>query len=89
MTFVSKRFNNTGNGMIVTGDLTIKDITKEIEFPLFYLGKQDTGRGYPSAAFEGEITIKRTEFGVGKEGVSLGDEVTIEFSLELNPKKEE
>ena len=78
MTFVSKRFNNTGNGMIVTGDLTIKDITKEIEFPLFYLGKQDTGRGYPSAAFEGEITIKRTEFGVGKEGVSLGDEVTIE-----------
>ena len=89
MTFVSKRFNNTGNGMIVTGDLTIKDITKEIEFPLIYLGKQDTGRGYPSAAFEGEITIKRTEFGVGKEGVSLGDEVTIEFSLELNPKKEE
>ena len=89
MTFVSKRFNNTGNGMIVTGDLTIRDITKEIEFPLIYLGKQDTGRGYPSAAFEGEITIKRTEFGVGKEGVSLGDEVTIEFSLELNPKKEE
>ena len=89
MTFVSKSFNNTGSGMIVTGDLTIKDITKEIEFPLIYLGKQDTGRGYPSAAFEGEITIKRTEFGVGKEGVSLGDEVTIEFSLELNPKKEE
>jgi K(+)-stimulated pyrophosphate-energized sodium pump len=89
MTFVSKSFNNSGNGMIVTGDLTIKDITKEIEFPLIYLGKQDTGRGYPSAAFEGEITINRTEFGVGKEGVSLGDEVTIEFSLELNPKKEE
>ncbi|MBT7242374.1 MAG: sodium-translocating pyrophosphatase [Flavobacteriaceae bacterium] len=89
MTFVSKSFNNTDNGMSVTGDLTIRDITKEIEFPLFYLGKQDTGRGYPSAAFEGEITIKRTEFGVGKEGVSLGDEVTIEFSLELNPKKEE
>ena len=89
MTFVSKSFNNTGNGMSVTGDLTIRNITKEIEFPLIYLGKQDTGRGYPSAAFEGEITIKRTEFGVGKEGVSLGDEVTIEFSLELNPKKEE
>ena len=89
MTFVSKSFNNTDNGMSVTGDLTIRDITKEIEFPLIYLGKQDTGRGYPSAAFEGEITIKRTEFGVGKEGVSLGDEVTIEFSLELNPKKEE
>ena len=89
MTFVSKSFNNIGNGMSVTGDLTIRDITKEIEFPLIYLGKQDTGRGYPSAAFEGEITIKRTEFGVGKEGVSLGDEVTIEFSLELNPKKEE
>ena len=89
MTFVSKSFNNTDNGMTITGDLTIRDITKEIEFPLIYLGKQDTGRGYPSAAFEGEITIKRTEFGVGKEGVSLGDEVTIEFSLELNPKKEE
>ena len=89
MTFVSKSFNKTSDGMVVTGDLTIKDVTKEVELPLIYLGKQDTPWGFPSAAFEGEITINRAEFGVGETGGLLGDDVTVDFSLELNPKKEE
>ena len=89
MTFVSKSFNKTSNGMVVTGDLTIKDVTKEVELPLTYLGKQDTPWGFPSAAFEGEITVNRAEFGVGEAGGLLGDDVTVDFSLELNPKKEE
>ena len=89
MTFVSKSFNKTSDGMVVTGDLTIKDVTKEVELPLTYLGKQDTPWGFPSAAFEGEITVDRSEFGVGEKGGLLGDDVTVDFSLELNPKKEE
>jgi K(+)-stimulated pyrophosphate-energized sodium pump len=89
MTFVSKIFNKTSDGMLVTGDLTIKDVTKEVELPLTYLGKQDTPWGFPSAAFEGEITVNRAEFGVGEAGGLLGDDVTVDFSLELNPKKEE
>ena len=89
MTFVSKSFDKTSDGMLVKGDLTIKDVTKEIELPLTYLGKQDTPWGFPSAAFEGEITVNRAEFGVGEEGGLLGDDVTVDFSLELNPKKEE
>ena len=89
MTFVSKTFNKTSDGMVVTGDLTIKDVTKEVELPLTYLGKQDTPWGFPSAAFEGEITINRADYGVGEKGGLLGDDVTVDFSLELNPKKEE
>jgi len=89
MTFVSKSFNKTSDGMVVTGDLTIKDVTKEVELPLTYLGKQDTPWGFPSAAFEGEITINRADYGVGEKGGLLGDDVTVDFSLELNPKKEE
>ena len=89
MTFVSKSFHKTSDGMLVKGDLTIKDVTKEIELPLTYLGKQDTPWGFPSAAFEGEITVNRSEYGVGEEGGLLGDDVTVDFSLELNPKKEE
>ena len=89
MTFVSKSFNKTSDGMVVTGDLTIKDVTKEVELPLTYLGKQDTPWGFPSAAFEGEITVSRSEFGVGEKGGLLGDDVTVDFSIEINPKKEE
>ncbi len=89
MTFVSKSVNKTSDGMIVTGDLTIKDVTKEVELPLAYLGKQDTPWGFPSAAFEGKITVNRAEFGVGEAGGLLGNDVTVDFSLELNPKKEE
>jgi K(+)-stimulated pyrophosphate-energized sodium pump len=89
MTFVSKSFNKTSDGMVVTGDLTIKDVTKEVELPLTYLGKQDTPWGFPSAAFEGELTVSRSDYGVGEKGGLLGDDVTVDFSIEINPKKEE
>ncbi len=89
MTFVSKSFNKMSDGMVVTGDLTIKDVTKEVELPLTYLGKQDTPWGFPSAAFEGELTVSRSDYGVGEKGGLLGDDVTVDFSIEINPKKEE
>jgi len=74
------------DGMLVVGDLTIKDVTKEIELPLTYVGKFEN-EDFASAAFEGSIVIDRAEFHVGEAGGMLGDEVTIDFSFELNPKK--
>jgi len=89
MTFISTDISKTKDGFIAKGNLTIKDVTKEVSLPVTYLGQQETPWGFPSAALEGEIVINRAEYNVGEEGGLLGDEVTINFSVELNPKKEE
>jgi len=89
MTFTSTDITKTKDGFVAKGNLTIKDVTKEVSLPVTYLGKQDTPWGFPSAALEGEIVINRAEYHVGEAGGLLGDDVTINFSIELNPKKEE
>jgi len=87
ITFVSKSMTKTLDGLLVKGDLTIKGVTKEVALPLTYLGKQDTPWGFPSAAFEGSIVVNRIDFTIGESGGMLGDDVTINFAFELNPKK--
>jgi len=87
--FVSNDISKSETGYTAKGQLTIKDVTKEVELPFTYLGKQDTPWGFPSAAFNGVITVNRADYHIGEAGGLLGDDVKIEFSIELNPKKEE
>ncbi|MGB0895952.1 MAG: YceI family protein [Flavobacteriaceae bacterium] len=88
LTFVSHKITETPHEILAQGQLTVKGITKDVLLSMKYLGQQATPWGYPSAAFEGEITINRSDFNVGESGGLLGDEVKVEFSIELNPKKE-
>ena len=57
------------------GKLTIKNVTKNIEFPF-------TAEGKPGGAlFTGDFEIKRSEYGVGKEGGALSDKVKVSLSV--------
>ena len=59
---------------IFKGNLTIKDITKPIEFPFTAEGK-DGG-----ALFAGEFEINRIDFGVGKESATMANKVSVSLS---------
>ena len=63
--------------------------TKEVELPFNYFGKQDTPWGFPSAAFAGAIIINKNDYGLTQGGTMLGEDVRIEFSVELNPRPSE
>jgi K(+)-stimulated pyrophosphate-energized sodium pump len=89
ITFSSNDISKTKDGYIANGQLTIMGVTKDVELPFNYFGKQDTPMGYPSAAFAGGIIINKNDFGLTYGGAVLGEEVKIEFSAELNPKTEE
>ena len=89
ITFVANKMTKTPHDVLLHGQLTVKDVTKDVLLPIKYLGQQATPWGFPSAAFEGEITINRAEFHIGETGGLLGDDVKVAFSIELNPKKEE
>ena len=49
--FKSKKFEKTGNGFKVLGDLTIKGITKPVEIPFTFADKDGSG------IFKGQFTI--------------------------------
>ena len=56
---------------IFKGNLTIKDVTKPVEFPFTAEGK-DGG-----ALFTGEFVINRLDFGVGKENATLANKIIV------------
>lgn len=93
--FPTIRFTSTsarpeGDQLIVTGDLTIKDVTKSIELKMNKpLGVLKDNRDDLQVIFESNHSLNRKKYHVMgkrwdqvKEGIaSLSDQVTVEFSL--------
>ncbi|MFN0081333.1 MAG: YceI family protein [Ferruginibacter sp.] len=59
---------------IFKGNLTIKNVTRPVEFPFTAEGKNG------GALFAGQFQISRIDFGVGKESVALANKVIIKLS---------
>ena len=92
MTFKSTAWKKTGeNTFDVTGDLTIKDVTKPVVLKVTLLG---FGPGMRPGSFlsgwEATTVLKKSEFGVAGPamlGKVLGDEVTVNIAIEAGFKK--
>lgn len=90
LSFKSKSVAGTGDELQVTGDLTIRGVTKEVTIPVEVLGTMGD-----KAGFSTEFTIDRQEYGVNwnraldQGGAILGDEVTIQLDFEVDRVKEE
>jgi polyisoprenoid-binding protein YceI len=65
---------SAGN-LLFTGTLTIKDVTKKIQFP-FTVNPKDGGY-----LFEGNFTINRRDYGVGGNSATMSDEVEVKLSV--------
>lgn len=90
MTFISRKSEETGSGFKVTGDLTIKDVTKPVTFHMDKpSGVLKDGRGDAQVIFTGTTEIDRTDFHVEgerwskiKEGITaVSKTVQIEVSI--------
>ncbi|WBL19960.1 YceI family protein [Citricoccus sp. NR2] len=95
MVFVSTAVDEVEeNSFIVTGDLTIRDVTRHMSIPLELLGLETDPFGQQRAGFEGSRRIDRKEFGVSwntpldSGGVLVSDKVTLEFELSLVKRRE-
>jgi polyisoprenoid-binding protein YceI len=64
MTFTSTKVEQGGKGLLVTGDLTIKGVTRPVTLDVEYLGTEGDPWGGTRAGFEGTTTISRKEWGV-------------------------
>ncbi|MCE8019830.1 YceI family protein [Halomonas sp. MCCC 1A11036] len=64
-TFVSTGFEPSGDGEgVLTGDLTLKGETREIEMPVTLMGEGEDPWGNYRAGFEGSTTLTLADFGI-------------------------
>jgi polyisoprenoid-binding protein YceI len=90
MTFKSKKVEVLGgNNAKLTGDLTIRDITHEVNLDVEFLGKAKSPWGATSAGFTGATKINRKDWNLTWNqaletgGVLVGDDIEISIELEL------
>lgn len=88
MTFASTALAGEGSEFQVTGDLTIRGVTRSVTFDLEFGGVQPDPWGNTRAGFTLTGTINRKDFGIEYNailetgGVMVGDKVTIEIDVE-------
>ncbi len=88
ITFVSTSIEAAGNDKFrVTGDLTIKAVTKSIAFDLELVGTAVDPFGNTRLGLEGSTVINRKDWGVTWNapleagGVLVGEKITLEFEV--------
>ncbi len=64
-TFVSKKITfSDENNAVVTGDFTLKDVTRTISFPISKVGEGKDPWGSYRVGFTGETTLKLTDYNI-------------------------
>jgi polyisoprenoid-binding protein YceI len=88
MTFKSTSVARKGKAYILTGDLTLKGVSKQISLPFTITGAIKDGRGNTRMGIAAQATIDRRDYGItwGHElsggGFDVAHNVTIDLQLE-------
>jgi polyisoprenoid-binding protein YceI len=91
LTFASTDLRSEGDRWLLSGDLTIRDVTKGVEIELEFLGADPTGlQGESRVGFTGHTSIRRSEFGIEfglvdetkVAKVFAGDRIEIQLEVE-------
>ena len=89
LTFNSTSVEKNGDDYTITGDLTIKDVTKEVKLKGRYYGNDVDAYGQTKYGFELEGSFNRKDWGLtfnlegGKGSLIIGDEVKINVGIQM------
>lgn len=92
--FKSTKIAKTEDGYVLTGNLTIKDVTKEVSFPFEFNGFINDPWGNKRFGAEATLAIDRQDYNVkwnktlDNGGLVVGNEVKIELHVEGIKAKE-
>lgn len=95
MTFKSTNVEQGGKGLLVTGDLTIKGVTKPVTLDVEYLGTDTDPWGGTRLGFEGTTQISRkawgVDFNIPMDGGRLlvGDKIDITVAVQAVLQQEQ
>ena len=84
ISFKSKSWKKTGADTFdVTGDLTMHGKTNSVTVKVKKIGEGDKGPKFGDRiGFDGELTIKRSDYGMNKMLQFVGDEVKLHIAIE-------
>jgi polyisoprenoid-binding protein YceI len=86
--FRSTKVEDLGDGKLkVSGDLTIKDITKPVVLDVTLNKIGENMQKQAAIGFDASTTIKRSDFGVGLYAPAVSDEVRIRITTEAGAPK--
>ena len=92
LTFVSKSIAKSGDDYQLTGDLTIKGVTKETSVPAQISGPVNSPMGGTVMGIHSNFKINRQDYGVSwnkamdNGGFVVSDEVKVDINIEANKK---
>ena len=87
ITFTSTSVKDGGAGIVVDGNLTIKDVTKPLTIEFEYTGTAKDPFGNDRFGFEGEAEINRKDFGLTWNaaletgGILVSENIKLEFEI--------
>ena len=87
ITFVSTQVSRDGDDWTITGDLTIKDVTKPVTIEFEQTGSAVDPFGNTRVGFEGETTINRKDWGLTWNaaletgGVLVSEKIKLDFDV--------
>ena len=90
--FKSTKVEKADDGLVLTGDLTMRGVTKEVSFPVEMTGPIKDPLGMMRMGIEGSLTIDRRDWGLEWSrametgGLFVGHEVKIELLAEAARK---
>jgi polyisoprenoid-binding protein YceI len=88
ITFKSTKVQKAGEGKLtVTGDLTIKGVTKSVTLDVSGPTAPITAMGGQRRGMSATTKINRQDFGVSKDPGMVGDDITIMIDLEMTAAK--
>jgi polyisoprenoid-binding protein YceI len=88
MTFTATAVEAGGSGLLVTGDLSIKGVTRSVVLDVEVLGSESDPWGGTRVGFEGTTRISRKDFGIDfnipLDGgrLMIGDKIDITVTVE-------
>ena len=89
-TFASTSWKKTGDDTYdVTGDLNLHGVTKELTLTVKYLGRAQGNRGAVLTGWQTSLTLKRSDFGIGKPERAIGGEVAVVINVEARLQQPE
>lgn len=81
------------DSFLVTGDLTMRGVTKQVTLPVTLLGEGKDPFGNEKMGLETSVTLNRKDFGLAWNkaletgGMLVGEEVKVQIAIEANKAK--
>lgn len=82
ITFNSTGYDGDADGGMLSGELTLLGVTKEVAFEVKKIGEGDDPWGGYRAGFEGQYTLARSDFGMSYDLGPAAEEVELDLWIE-------